>query len=141
MAVSTGRYNFASDNTAAICPPAWAALAEANSGSEVSYGDDTWTRRVVEGVRDIFEKDCEAFLVFNGTAANALALAHLGRSYHGVICHERAHSQTMSAVHRNFFREGQSLSRRREQTGNWILAKLNGRSSGIPTFTHQSRGC
>ena len=109
MAGSTERYNFASDNTAAICPPAWAALAEANCGSEVSYGDDTWTRRVVGRVRDIFEKDCEAFLIFNGTAANALALAHLCRSYHGVICHERAHSQTDECGAPEFFSGGAKL--------------------------------
>ena len=67
------RYDFASDNTAAICPPAWAALEEANAAAEISYGDDKWTRRVIELVREIFETDCEVFLVFNGTAANALA--------------------------------------------------------------------
>ena len=51
------RFDFASDNTAAICPPAWAALVEANSAAEVSYGDDKWTRRVIARVREIFEID------------------------------------------------------------------------------------
>ena len=63
------RFDFASDNTAGICPPAWTALAEANSDAEVSYGDDKWTRRVIAQVREIFETDCEVFIVFNGTAA------------------------------------------------------------------------
>jgi threonine aldolase len=103
------RYDFASDNTAGICPPAWDALAEANADTEISYGDDRWTRRVVARVRDIFEKDCEVFLIFNGTAANALALAHLGRSYHGVICHERAHSQTDECGAPEFFSGGAKL--------------------------------
>lgn len=103
------RYDFASDNTAAICPPAWAALEEANAGAEISYGDDKWTRRVVERVREIFETDCEVFLVFNGTAANALALAHLCRSYHGVICHERAHCQTDECGAPEFFSGGAKL--------------------------------
>src|SRR2546423_516831 len=94
MAPPAERYDFASDNTAAICPPAWAALEEANADAAISYGEDKWTRRVIERVREIFETDCEVFLIFNGTAANALALAHLCRSYHGVICHERAHSHT-----------------------------------------------
>ena len=40
------RYEFASDNTAAMSPEAWAALAEANSDADASYGDDQWTRRV-----------------------------------------------------------------------------------------------
>jgi len=103
------RYDFASDNTAGICPPAWSALAEANAGTDISYGDDRWTRRVVERVREIFEKECEVFLIFNGTAANALALAHLCRSYHGVICHERAHSQTDECGAPEFFSGGAKL--------------------------------
>jgi threonine aldolase len=109
MASPTERFDFASDNTAAICPPAWAALAEANADTEVSYGDDKWTRRVVDQVREIFETDCEVFLVFNGTAANALALAHLCRSFHAVICHEYAHSQTDECGAPEFFSGGAKL--------------------------------
>jgi threonine aldolase len=33
----------------------------------------------------LFETDCEVFFVFNGTAANALALAAFCRSHHGVF--------------------------------------------------------
>lgn len=109
MASPKERFEFASDNTAAICPPAWAALAEANADAEVSYGDDKWTRRVVELAREIFEIDCEVFLVFNGTAANALALAHLCRSFHAVICHEYAHSQTDECGAPEFFSGGTKL--------------------------------
>ncbi|PYI92442.1 MAG: threonine aldolase [Verrucomicrobia bacterium] len=106
---STERFEFASDNTAAICPPAWAALAEANAEAEISYGDDKWSRRVVRRVREIFETDCEVFLIFNGTAANALALAQLCRSYHGVLCHENAHSQTDECGAPEFFSGGAKL--------------------------------
>jgi threonine aldolase len=109
MSSAAERYDFASDNTAAICPPAWAALEEANAGAEISYGDDKWTRRVTERVREIFETDCDVFLIFNGTAANALALAHLCRSYHGVICHERAHCQTDECGAPEFFSGGAKL--------------------------------
>jgi threonine aldolase len=109
MASPKERFDFASDNTAAICPPAWAALTEANAEPEISYGDDKWTRRVVSRVREIFETDCEVFLIFNGTAANALALAQLCRSYHGVICHENAHSQTDECGAPEFFSGGAKL--------------------------------
>ena len=88
------RYDFASDNTAAISPEAWATFAQANADAVASYGDDRWTARVVELVRGIFETDCEVFFVFNGTAANALALAQLCRSFHSVVCHEAAHIET-----------------------------------------------
>jgi threonine aldolase len=109
MGLPKERFEFASDNTAAICPPAWAALSEANADTVVSYGDDRWTRRAVARVREIFETECEVFLIFNGTAANALALAHLCRSYHGVICHENAHSHTDECGAPEFFSGGAKL--------------------------------
>ena len=109
MASPKERFEFASDNTAAICPPAWAALTEANAEAEVSYGEDKWSRRVVDRVREIFETDCEVFLVFNGTAANALALAQLCRPFHAVICHEYAHSQTDECGAPEFFSGGAKL--------------------------------
>jgi threonine aldolase len=109
MAHATDRYEFESDNTAGICPEAWAALAEANAESAASYGADEWTERVSQRVREIFETDCEVFLVFNGTAANSLALAHLCRSFHSVICHERSHVQTDECGAPEFFSGGSKL--------------------------------
>src|SRR6476469_6323410 len=109
MSSPAERHDFASDNTATICPPARDALAEANADAEISYGDDRWTRRVIERVREIFEKDCAVCLIFNGTAANALALAQLCRSVHGVVCHERAHSQTDECGAPEFFSGGAKL--------------------------------
>ena len=109
MAHPKERFDFASDNTARVCPPAWEALAAANNAAVVSYGDDKWTRRLVDRVREIFETDCEVFLVFNGTAANALALAQLCRSFHGVLCHEYAHSHTDECGAPEFFSGGAKL--------------------------------
>ncbi len=88
------RFDFASDNTAGLCPEAWRALTEANHETDGSYGGDRWTSRLRTVVRDIFETDCEPFMVFNGTAANSLALAQLCQPFHAVVCHERAHIQT-----------------------------------------------
>lgn len=105
------RYEFASDNTAAICPEAWAALAEANAESAASYGEDRWTARVCEQVREIFETDCETFFVFNGTAANSLALAQLCRSFQSVLCHEHSHIETDECGAPEFFSGGSKLLR------------------------------
>ena len=105
----TPRHQFASDNTPAICPPAWAALVEANADGVASYGEDEWTRRVCDRVREIFETDCEVFLVFSGTAANALALAQLGRSFQSVLCHENAHIHTDECGAPEFFGGGLKL--------------------------------
>src|SRR5947207_6494367 len=90
----SARHEFASDNTAGICPEARAALAEANAGHTESYGEDYWSERLRDRVRQFFDGDCEAFLVFNGTAANALSLAQLVKPFHSIICHEYAHIYT-----------------------------------------------
>ena len=70
-----------------MTPEAWAALAEANSGHEPAYGNDRWTQKAADLIREIFETPCEVFFVFNGTAANSLALAHSTQSFHSVLCH------------------------------------------------------
>ena len=100
---------FASDNYAGICPEALQALLGANHGHELAYGDDHWTQKAAELVRDLFETDCEVFFVFNGTAANSLALSSLCQSYHGVICHELAHVETDECGGPEFFSNGSKL--------------------------------
>lgn len=97
------RHEFASDNTASICPEAWDALGKAKAGASPSYGDDHWTKELCERVREIFETDCEVYLVLNGTAANALALAQLCQPFHSIICHERAHVETDECGAPEFF--------------------------------------
>lgn len=100
---------FASDNYAGICPEAWAAMAEANAGSVPAYGDDPWTERAADALRDLFETDGEVFFVFNGTAANSLALASLCQSYHSVICAASAHVETDECGAPEFFSNGSKL--------------------------------
>ena len=109
MHPAADRHELASDNTAGICPEALAALQAANVGAAASYGDDRWTARVCDLVREIFETDCEVFLVFNGTAANALALAQLCQPFHSVICHQHAHIQTDECGAPEFFTRGSKL--------------------------------
>ena len=104
-------WQFASDNTAGICPEAWAALQAANAGYAPSYGADAWTERACALIRTLFEHDhAEVFFVFNGTAANALALAAATRSYQAVICHEAAHVQTDECGAPEFFSGGAKLA-------------------------------
>lgn len=102
-------YTFASDNTAGICPEAWAGLAAANTDNVPSYGDDAWTARAKTHFRRIFETDCEVHFVFNGTAANALALAALCRSYHSVICHDYSHVDSDECGAPEFFTGGSKI--------------------------------
>src|SRR6201995_122818 len=88
------RFDFYSDNTAGICPEAMAAMERANAGRAASYGQDEWTQKACDRVRELFETDCDVYLVFNGTAANALALAQLCQPFHSVVCHQYAHTNT-----------------------------------------------
>jgi len=100
---------FASDNYSGVCPEAWAAMAEANAGHEVSYGNDLWTQRATDMIREIFETDCEVFFVFNGTAANSLSLASLCQPYHSILCHELAHIETSECGAPEFFSNGSKI--------------------------------
>jgi threonine aldolase len=100
------RRQFASDNNAGICPEAWRSIEEANRGHARGYGDDVWTQGAADLIREIFETDCEVFFVFNGTAANSLALASLCQSYHSILCHEVAHVETDECGAPEFFSNG-----------------------------------
>jgi threonine aldolase len=100
---------FASDNYAGICPEAWAAMQTANRGHATAYGEDAWTTRAANAFRDLFETECEVFFVFNGTAANSLALASLCQSYHGVICCDASHVETDECGAPEFFSNGSKL--------------------------------
>ena len=103
------RRQFASDNYAGIAPEAWAALETANVGHAPGYGDDAWTQRASDLLREVFECDCEVFFTFNGTAANSLALASLCQSYHSIICHELAHVETDECGGPEFFSNGTKI--------------------------------
>ncbi|HEY7903004.1 MAG TPA: beta-eliminating lyase-related protein, partial [Casimicrobiaceae bacterium] len=100
---------FASDNNAGICPEAWQALAEANIGHSAGYGDDRWTREAEDAVRGAFDTDAPVFFVFNGTAANSLALAAMCRSSDAVICHAFAHINVDECGAPEFFSGGAKL--------------------------------
>ncbi len=82
---------FMSDNTATACEEMLAAVAAANRGLEVAYGDDPWTRRLDEALGAFFGAPVRAFAVASGTAANALALATLTPPYGAVFAHHEAH--------------------------------------------------
>jgi len=105
----SGRNQFASDNYAGVCPEAWAAMAEVNAGYAASYGADPWTARACDLLRDFFETDCQVFFVFNGTAANSLALSSLCHSYHSILCHELAHIETDECGAPEFFSNGTKI--------------------------------
>ena len=105
------KLQFASDNTAAVTPEAWEWLRRANEepAYTIGYGDDPITRRAASLIRDLFETDCEVFFVFNGSAANSLALSTICNPYHGILCHPVSHAETDEANAPEFFTGGAKL--------------------------------
>ncbi len=85
---------FASDNYAGAHPAVLAAIAEANGGHQVSYGEDVYTARLQEVVRGHFGDDAEAFPVFNGTGANVNALTSILPRWGAVVAASTAHINT-----------------------------------------------
>jgi threonine aldolase len=84
------RKSFGSDNHAGVHPAVMAALADANAGDAIAYGDDDLSRRSIDRMRTA-SGAADVFLVFNGTAANVLGISLLLRPYEGVICAESSH--------------------------------------------------
>jgi len=86
--------NFASDNNAGVHPEVLEAIARANQGHVVAYGDDPFTRSAIAKFEEHFGPEIAVFFTFNGTGANVLSLQSLNRSYHAVLCSEFAHIYT-----------------------------------------------
>lgn len=84
---------FASDNGAGASSRIIEAMGAAMSdGPALAYGADAWTKRVERRFCDLFERDVAVFLLTSGTAANALALAHVTAPWGAVFCHEESHT-------------------------------------------------
>jgi threonine aldolase len=101
--------NFASDNAAGIAPAILEAIVKANDGFALGYGNDAVTARVSRRFAEIFEREVAVFLVPTGTAANALALAHLSPPWGAVLCHEDSHVATDECGAPEFFGGGLKL--------------------------------
>jgi len=86
--------SFASDNNAGVHPEILAAIAGANEGHVVAYGDDAYTRSAIKKFEEHFGPDIAIFFTFNGTGANVLGLQALTRSFQSVLCSAYAHIYT-----------------------------------------------
>lgn len=82
---------FASDNYSGVHPEILAAIAAANGGHQVAYGDDVYTARLQELMEEHFGDGVRVFPVFNGTGANVLSLQSVLPRWGAVVCAESAH--------------------------------------------------
>ncbi|HEY4224445.1 MAG TPA: low specificity L-threonine aldolase [Pseudolysinimonas sp.] len=85
---------FASDNYAGVHPEVLAAIAEANGGHQISYGEDAYTEHLHDVVRSEFGPKAEVFPVFNGTGANVVALTSVLPRWGAVVATSTAHIHT-----------------------------------------------
>jgi threonine aldolase len=83
--------SFASDNNAGVHPRVMQAIAAANDGHVIAYGDDPYTAQAVKKFHEHLGKDVEVFFGLGGTGANVLGLKAVTQSHHAIICAETAH--------------------------------------------------
>ncbi len=86
--------NFASDNVTGAAPEILAAIAAANDGAAMPYGNDPLTKRLAAAFEAVFERPVMAFPVATGSAANSLALACMTPPYGAIYCHPESHINT-----------------------------------------------
>jgi threonine aldolase len=86
--------SFASDNYSGIHPDVLQAIADANEGHQVSYGEDRYTEELTRIIRETWAPEAEVFPVFNGTGANVTALTAMMPRWGAVICSNLAHIHT-----------------------------------------------
>jgi len=86
--------HFASDNYAPVHPEVMAAIAAANVGAAVSYGDDPVSARLQERASEVFGERARIFPVLNGTGANVISLMAAAPRWGGVIASDVAHVHT-----------------------------------------------
>lgn len=82
---------FASDNYSGIHPDVLSAIAAANGGHQVAYGEDAYTARLQEVFQSHFGEGAQAFPVFNGTGANVTGLQSMLPRWGAVIAASTAH--------------------------------------------------
>jgi threonine aldolase len=83
--------SFASDNAAGVHPEVLEALAAANAGPALAYGDDPWTAGAIEALRERFEAPVDVQLCWGGTGANIVGLATLVHPWQAVLTADSAH--------------------------------------------------
>lgn len=85
---------FKSDNVSGVHPKIMQAIMDANTGHQSPYGEDEFTKRAAESIKELFKADADVYFVISGTAANVIGLSGLLKPFEGVICTETAHINT-----------------------------------------------
>ncbi len=85
------KHSFGSDNHSGVHPKIMEAIINQNSDYAIAYGEDKYTKNVLEKLENILGGNCKAFFVCNGTGANVIALSAFTRSYNSILAPDTAH--------------------------------------------------
>lgn len=83
--------SFSSDNYSGASPEILQAIQDANQGHVPAYGNDPYTEKAISLFKEVLGSSITVYFVYNGTAANSLALKAVTRSHHAIICADSAH--------------------------------------------------
>ncbi len=86
--------SFASDNYSSVGSEIMQYLSVMNKGHAIAYGDDEHTHQAMALIQAELKTSGKVIFVFNGTAANTLALTLCAKSYHSIICSDCSHLYT-----------------------------------------------
>lgn len=128
--------NFCSDNASGASPEIIAALATANVGAAMPYGDDPLTQSVIGKLQALFEADAEVMLMSTGSSANALALAAMTPSFGSIYCHPDSHINVDECGAPEFFTNGAKLVPVPGPDGKMTAAALEGAITGAGVVHH-----
>ncbi len=125
--------SFASDNHSGVANEMIDAIVAANVGHQPAYGEDPMTTEALQLIRDELGAKGPVFFVYNGTAANTLALKSILRSHESIICTESAHivnhevgaptaytgSSCLSTPHKNGKITPEAIKKRHSEETKW----------------------
>ena len=130
---------FASDNVTAANPEVLEAVARANHGNAMPYGDDPFTTEVRKKFETIFERPCEVYFGITGSAVNSLALASLVKPYQAIVSTSLAHINTDECGAPEMFTGGAKIIDMPTADGRLTPEALQaGIDLTIPGFVHRT---
>ncbi len=130
--------NFASDNTAGVCPEVLEAITAEAARFDGAYGLDDSAVALEAKLAEVFERPVQVFPVVTGTAANSIAIAATNPPWGCVMCHELAHIQVDECAAPTVISGGTTLDPvpgpHGKLTPGLLLARIDGRrNSGVHT--------
>ncbi len=85
------KHSFGSDNHSGVHPLIMEAIVKENNNYKIAYGEDNYSKEVLQKLENLLGGNCSAFFVINGTGANVIALSAFLNSYNSILAPSTAH--------------------------------------------------